>query len=355
MVTALGLAFGVVVASVAALGGPITLVSGAILAAIAIYQNWDEIVQKVRDTWNAFGERFPRLARAIEYVINTYVLGPVRLIRDGISALVNVFENFSIEAIIMELRDGVVDVILDMLNGIADGLERIPRIGGKAAEAFRENVVKPFEDTHRILVGASIVPDMVNDIRGWMEQLPDIARENAGGFMDETVSAFQNTLNNARDVSSRLSETGARAFDGFADALTDFVTTGMADFGALARSIIRDIIQIQIRAQLAGIFGGAGGGLGSLFGGFFQDGGRIPSGRYGIVGEAGPELVRGPATVTSTDDTADLFNGGGGGNTTYNITALDSRSFQDYVNRPQNREALQGALDRNSRDTGFER
>ena len=133
----------------------------------------------------------------------------------------------------------------------------------------------------------------------------------------------------------------------------------MADFASLARSIIRDLIRIQIRAQLSSFFGGGGGGaggvLGGLFGGFFQDGGRIPGGRYGIVGEAGPELVRGPATVTSTDDTADLFNNAGGGNTTYNITALDSRSFQDYVNRPQNREALQGALDRNSRDTGFER
>ena len=192
-----------------------------------------------------------------------------------------------------------------------------------------------------------------------MEQLPEIARENAGGFMDEAVSAFQNTLNNARDVSSRLSEVGARAFDGFADALTDFVTTGMADFGALARSIIRDLIQIQIRAQLTSFFGGGGGGaggvLGGLFGGFFQDGGRIPGGRVGIVGEAGPELIRGPATVTSTDDTADLLNRGDrSSNTTYNINAVDAASFQTLINRPQSREALQGALDRNRRDTGFD-
>ena len=33
-------------------------------------------------------------------------------------------------------------------------------------------------------------------------------------------------------------------------------------------------------------------------------GGHIPSGKYGLVGEAGPELVRGPAVVTSAASTA---------------------------------------------------
>lgn len=41
-------------------------------------------------------------------------------------------------------------------------------------------------------------------------------------------------------------------------------------------------------------------------------GGSIPAGQYGIVGEIGPELVRGPASVTSRKDTADLLSQRGG-------------------------------------------
>jgi len=43
------------------------------------------------------------------------------------------------------------------------------------------------------------------------------------------------------------------------------------------------------------------------FAGAFDNGGRIPSGRVGLVGEVGPELVRGPAVVTSRRKTADLI------------------------------------------------
>jgi hypothetical protein len=47
------------------------------------------------------------------------------------------------------------------------------------------------------------------------------------------------------------------------------------------------------------------------FAGAYEHGGMIPSGQYGLVGEAGPELVRGPAQVTSARRTAELGGGGG--------------------------------------------
>lgn len=43
----------------------------------------------------------------------------------------------------------------------------------------------------------------------------------------------------------------------------------------------------------------------------YAQGGMIPAGRYGIVGEAGPELVAGPAIVTNASQTANRMNGGG--------------------------------------------
>jgi len=44
------------------------------------------------------------------------------------------------------------------------------------------------------------------------------------------------------------------------------------------------------------------------FSGAFDNGGYIPRGNFGIVGELGPELVQGPVNVTSRKDTAKLFN-----------------------------------------------
>src|SRR5690606_9200377 len=45
------------------------------------------------------------------------------------------------------------------------------------------------------------------------------------------------------------------------------------------------------------------------FAGAFDKGGTIPSGQWGIVGEYGPEIVRGPAMVTSRVDTARALSG----------------------------------------------
>ena len=42
--------------------------------------------------------------------------------------------------------------------------------------------------------------------------------------------------------------------------------------------------------------------------GAHDKGGYIPSGAIGLVGEIGPELVRGPATVTSRRETANMMN-----------------------------------------------
>ena len=63
--------------------------------------------------------------------------------------------------------------------------------------------------------------------------------------------------------------------------------------------------------------------LGNLFGGFFAQGGYIGQGKFGIVGERGPELVNGPANITP--------GVGSSGAVTYNINAVDVDSFRNLV------------------------
>ena len=59
------------------------------------------------------------------------------------------------------------------------------------------------------------------------------------------------------------------------------------------------------------------------FAGMFDNGGNISSGQWGIVGENGPEIVKGPANVTSRKKTAAMAAsamGGGSGGTVINLT-----------------------------------
>lgn len=50
---------------------------------------------------------------------------------------------------------------------------------------------------------------------------------------------------------------------------------------------------------------------GTNFSGAYDNGGLIPAGKFGLVGEIGPELVQGPANVTSRKETAKLLGSGG--------------------------------------------
>jgi lambda family phage tail tape measure protein len=69
-----------------------------------------------------------------------------------------------------------------------------------------------------------------------------------------------------------------------------------------------------------GLLSSIGKGVSSLFGGFFANGGTIPAGKFGIVGERGPEFIGGPANITPM-----------AGNVTYNINAVDAASFKQLV------------------------
>jgi len=60
----------------------------------------------------------------------------------------------------------------------------------------------------------------------------------------------------------------------------------------------------------------------------FAVGGNLPTGKWGIAGEKGPELIRGPAAITSTSQTAAEM---GGTNVTYNINAVDAASFKAMI------------------------
>ena len=122
--------------------------------------------------------------------------------------------------------------------------------------------------------------------------------------------------------------------DGWTDAILTFVETGKLSFKDLFKTLLVEIIKMQANRMFLALFSPTGGIFGDLFAGFFANGGHIPAGKVGIAGEAGPELISGPATVTSANSTAGML--GGSTYVTYNINALDSRSFEQRLSeRPE--------------------
>jgi phage host-nuclease inhibitor protein Gam len=86
---------------------------------------------------------------------------------------------------------------------------------------------------------------------------------------------------------------------------------------------------------ISDFFSGGFSGLSDWFGGFFQDGGYLPSGKVGIAGEAGPELITGPANIVPMDKM-------GGGNqptpiVNFTINAIDTQTGVEFLmkNKPQ--------------------
>lgn len=149
----------------------------------------------------------------------------------------------------------------------------------------------------------------------------------------EAINGLQETVADQGAYAKRIFNT---ITEGFTNSIMTFVQTGKLSFKDLFKSLMTEIIKMQVNKLFLSIFG-KGGPLGSIFAGMFAEGGMIPGGKYGIVGERGPELIRGPASVIGTRDTAQLMNGygQGGGLTqvTYNIQAVDSMSFKQMLAR----------------------
>lgn len=76
--------------------------------------------------------------------------------------------------------------------------------------------------------------------------------------------------------------------------------------------------------ELAG--GSSSGGGDSSYAGAYDKGGYIPTGKHGIVGEYGPEIVNGPAHVTGREATARKLSGAGGNVTIAPVIQIDYKS-----------------------------
>lgn len=85
--------------------------------------------------------------------------------------------------------------------------------------------------------------------------------------------------------------------------------------------------------------------LSTNYAGAFDKGGMIPAGQWGLVGERGPEIVQGPASVTSRVDTAAML---GGQQSIRIINAFDTQAVGDYIGSDAGERVIMNVVKRNA-------
>lgn len=153
---------------------------------------------------------------------------------------------------------------------------------------------------------SEVYGELFNPKAGKKEQTP----------WEEWIASAESTFTDFDQMNANLAENFTSNFgNAFSDIITQqssFSDAMKSGILALSSSVISAVGQMiaqwllykAVTSSIGGGFGGAGGLFGSAFSGFFDSGGAIQAGRWGIAGENGPEIVRGPAHVTSTKDTA---------------------------------------------------
>jgi hypothetical protein len=147
----------------------------------------------------------------------------------------------------------------------------------------------------------------------------------------ESLSIFEGTLGQFNQVFADAGQEGSA----IAKAL--FLAQKAA---AVAGIIVNTEAQAALAGAQTGIFGipmqaiirasgyaSAGIVAGTAIAGLFEHGGMIPAGAQGIVGESGPELVKGPAVVTSARTTANMMGreqGNGGSSPNLNVQVFNN-------------------------------
>lgn len=208
-------------------------------------------------------------------------------IRDRAMGMVDAFQN-------IQLASG--EAFLTMNNGAREATQQVANLNAQLGAAGEGGLSAAQLEVLNLGVGFRTLGEEAGQVLFKIGEIPETL---------EPVSTAMNEV-----------EAQGRTFrDTFVNAATE---SGLS-FSRLASTVISELTRMALKASAMGIFnlltGGAGGFLGgfkSVFGGFFDKGGMIGAGQVGIVGERGPELVRGPAAVTSRQETAALLGGGGG-------------------------------------------
>lgn len=200
----------------------------------------------------------------------------------------------------------------------SEALVRLKADTDGSAKAAKE--LDSIYDKHRdVILGMTKAQLDFNDTQADLQKLlaaGKISQEEYNASVGRAQAEYEKASKAAGVWAIDVAETAKEASRNIQKALADFLFDPFKDglggmltgFEEMLRRMVAEAAASQI---LSGLFGqggfGAGGkssggmlsgftnSIGSFFSGFFADGGTIPPGQFGIVGENGPELAMGGA------------------------------------------------------------
>lgn len=390
------LKFGTAIAAVAAIIGPLVLAGGALalfvgaisapvvgiiavvgVAAAAFIAFGDDIMRvggQITDGAAALAEGFVGAIQAIP----ERLLDLGAMIGEGLArGLVNARE--IVRDAVTGLGESIIGWFSEVL-GISSPSRVFAELGGDLLRGLVNGILEHMADVREAIenVGSSVV--------SWFRERLGISSPSRvfaelGGFLmqglargiDDRLDIVKAAITTTGDeiVGEATRATGAvhEALDsvstGITRGLRSALKDGRADFGSFADALgsigerlrdrmidrvfkpIEDALDRVIDGVLSGGSGGFGGGfggggggiiagLGSLFAGFFAEGGTIPGGRFGIVGENGPELAfagTGGMTIAPLPLRGGGAGSSGGGLTVHSPVTITGLGVDDVERR----------------------
>ena len=311
---------------------------------------------------------WPILSKVFE-VLGSIATAITPLVDQAIPALNSAFDGIvAVVQTVVEWFQGAanaIQAIYDKAMALKDGVTgAFSSAGDKitgATDKMVGSVKSTWDGAYNYLVGNSVIPDLVDRaIQEFTRMDKDVVglTENTTG---KAMGAFD-SLEQSIISSLQGGKLAAGDFGGFfKDTMMSMVTDAL-NGGNQLQNIFSGISSIfggggggggGLGGMLGGLFGGGGGGgffssitsgIGSFFGGLFANGGTLGAGKWGIAGEAGPEIISGPARITSNEESF------GGAAPAVNITiqAIDTQTGTEFLlkNKKQIEGIIQNAYNR---------
>lgn len=291
--------------------------------------------------------------------------------------------------LIFDVIEGVVATLEKFAPNIEAAVKDISRIGTDIIASFgdiKEKVSKLTEETVNTvkelwhgawdyLVGNSIVPELKEDILKEFDEMDKGVTTSVKATTESVMSDYERLAEVMKDKTKEIKDTQEDFMKTFSE---DFNTTfadalvegnlNFDSFAGLFKSTMKDLIADTLNGgnklndilgsiggmggaggggfNLGGMFSGIGNwfssawsGLSSWFGGFFADGGYLPSGKIGIAGEAGPEIISGPARITPMND---MQTAGPGPAINITIQSIDTQTGTEFLLK--NKKEIEGII-----------
>ena len=213
------------------------------------------------------------------------------------------------------LSDALRSAGTDLSNSGDEFLGGLPDLLGSYGESIKLLATLPLEslaELRKKMEEAGVSTEETDEI---IDKLGDTLG-NLGPKIDPPITGLQKFTDLVKDAGKALASdlaTSIRTGEGILSSFGSFFT-GLMD------QIVAKILEVAfVKPILDSLFGAGGttagflGSLGDLFAGGFATGGQIPGGKFGLVGENGPELISGPGRVYSNSDSAAMLGNNSGG------------------------------------------